>query len=204
MSIKKIISNLLESNTFIIEKNNSIIIVDCGCDLQKVKKEVGNKKVLAIFLTHGHFDHSAYCNDYAKEFSCQIYTSENIKTTLSDKIAIYSEDYSTIEDFSNFKFVKDGEVVDLGDFQVKCYEFQGHSPCCMGYIVEKNLFAGDFVFAKSFGRVDLKNGNKNQMIFSLDKLKGLDFTKIYSGHGEESNKNDFLYHVDVFKKFLSR
>lgn len=204
MKITQLVSQFLESNTFIVEKDESVVIVDCGCEIKDVKRVVGDKTVEGIFLTHGHYDHSAYCNDYAKEFGCSIYANINIKQTLADKIAIYSEDYSIIDDFSHFKFVKDDCEIKLKNFDIKCHAFPGHSPCCEGYIIDENFFSGDFLFAKSFGKVNLKNGNKDDMLVSFDKVKNIDFKNIYSGHGEESTKEDLLKHMPVYKKFLTR
>ena len=204
MKIIKLISNLLQSNTYIIEKNNQVVIIDCGCQVEKVKQVVEDKKVLAVLLTHGHYDHSAYCNDYAKEFGCNIYASEKIGGTLTDKIAIYSENYSTIKDLSSFKYVKNEQNFKLGSFEILCYEFPGHSPCSIGFLIDKNFFVGDFLFEKSFGRIDLKNGNREEMLKSFDRFEKVDFEKVFSGHGEESLKIDQINHLKVFRKFLGR
>lgn len=204
MEVFKLISNLLNSNTFILEKDNNVIIIDCGCEVDVVKKYVKGKNVKGVLLTHGHFDHSAHCNEYAKEFHCKIYANENIKKTLTDKVAIYSEDYSIINDLSCFEFVGDNCEINLGEFNVKCFHFPGHSHCSEGYVIEGCLFAGDFLFKKSFGRVDLKNGNKDDMLLSFDKIKDIDFSIIFSGHGEESTKEEQIRHLHLYKKFLTR
>lgn len=204
MKINKLVSNLLESNTFILENDDECLVIDCGCELEAVKDVVGNKKVMGILLTHGHFDHSAHCNEYASYFNCKLYASEEIKATLTDKIAIYNEDYSIIKDISKFIYVKDEENLKLGGFDIKCYAFPGHCPCAMGFLIDNNLFAGDFLFAKSFGRVDLKNGNKEEMLASLNKLENIDFETLYSGHGEESTKEDQLRNLKLYKRFLTR
>jgi len=204
MKINKIVSDILQSNTFILEKDESVIIIDCGCKLYEVKRIVGDKRVVGILLTHGHYDHTIYCNEYAKEFNCRIYANENISMTLSNPKAFYSEDGSIINDLSNFKFIKKDCKLKLGQFNIKCYAFPGHSPCCEGYVIENNLFAGDFLFAKSFGRVDFFNSNKKDMLDSFDKVKNIDFDKVYSGHGEESTKGQQLKNFEIYKKFLTR
>lgn len=204
MKIIKIISNLLESNTFVLEKDNECLIIDCGCRLEKVKKNVRNNKVVGILLTHGHYDHALYCNEYSKEFGCDIYASEKAKVTLTDSKAFYSEDGSIISDLSHFKFIKEDCNLKLGGFDIKCHCFPGHSPCCEGYVIENNLFAGDFLFAKSFGRVDFVNSNKQDMLKSFDKLQNIEFDKILSGHGDESTKEEQLRNLKLYKRFLTR
>ena len=98
VKIIKIISNLLDSNTFILEEEGQVLIIDCGCEVEKVKKCVGDKKVMAILLTHGHYDHALYCNEYAKEFGCKIWANSNIVKTVSNADAFYSKDGSTLKD----------------------------------------------------------------------------------------------------------
>lgn len=204
MKINKLVSNLLDSNTFVLEKGENVLIIDCGCGLDRVKKNVGNKTVVGIFLTHGHYDHALYCNEYAKYFNCNIYANEKIKNTISNAVAFYSKDGSVINDFSHFKFLKEDCLIELDDFKVDCYSFAGHSPCCEGYVIENNLFAGDFLFAKSFGRVDFINSNKHDMLKSFEKVKDIEFDKVYSGHGEESTKEQQLRNLQLYRRFLTR
>lgn len=204
MKIYKLVSNLLESNTFVIEKGEEALIVDCGCNLDVVKSVVESKKVQGILLTHGHYDHAFYCNDYADAFKCKIFANSKCRETLTTPKMFYSPDGSSIKDLSNFEFLNEDCEIFLGAFNIKCFAFPGHSQCCEAFLIEDNLFVGDFLFDKSFGRVDFIGSDKNQMINSFEKFKNIDFTKVYSGHGGESEKEDQIKNIELFKKFLSR
>lgn len=57
MEIKKTIVGPLETNCYILSKDNECIIVDPGDDFQKIKKLIGNKKVIGCLVTHFHQDH---------------------------------------------------------------------------------------------------------------------------------------------------
>ncbi len=57
MKIEKIIVGPLQTNCYLLEKNNKLIIIDPGDEFLKIKKAVGNRKVVAIFVTHQHADH---------------------------------------------------------------------------------------------------------------------------------------------------
>lgn len=204
MKTTKIVSNLLDSNVFIVEKDNHCLIIDCGVEVDIVKHLVSSQVVDGILLTHGHFDHSAHCNEYAKLFNTKIYASEKIKETLTDKDAIYSEDKTIIDDFSNFIFIKEDCKLNLGDFEIECFSAEGHSPCCEYYKIEGTLFAGDVLFENGIGRVDLIGSNKNDMIDSLGKLECISYDKVFSGHGEESNKEKQRKNLTIYKRFLTR
>ena len=57
MNIIRIVVGPLDTNCYLIENNNQIIIVDPGEEADKIKEKIGNKQVGGIFLTHKHFDH---------------------------------------------------------------------------------------------------------------------------------------------------
>ena len=155
-------------------------------------------------MTHGHYDHSCHCLEYAKFFNCKIYANKHIKDTLLDSVAIYSEHGEIIDDFTNFEFIDEDATIKIGDFDIQCYYCPGHSKCCECYIIGDKLFSGDVLFEKGIGRTDLKNSNKKMMYDSLCKLEKLGFVETYSGHGEKSTYQEQMKNISIFKKFLSR
>ena len=48
--------NELSQNTHVVELENYCVLIDSGCSVEKIK-EITNKPIKAMFLTHGHFDH---------------------------------------------------------------------------------------------------------------------------------------------------
>ena len=204
LEVKTLLGDYLEAHVYVVKKNGQCIIIDSGAGLDKVKAAVGTDKVVGVLLTHGHFDHSCHCNDYAKEFNAKIYANEHIKTTMTDSVAIYSEDYSTIDDFSHFEFIKGDQNIKLGNFDIACYYCSGHSICCECYVIDNIMFSGDVIFENGIGRTDLKNSDKKQMFESLCKLEKVKFDKVYSGHGGASDYAFQMKNIGVFKRFLSR
>ena len=195
---------LYDSNVYILEKDNECLIIDAGLSLEKVKEVVRDKKVVGVLLTHGHFDHSFFANDYAKYFGCKILAHENSKLTMSDKTAFCGDNGQVINEFSAFDFFKGEWGKSLGEFKVKCFYFPGHCHCECGYLIEDNLFAGDFLFEKSFGRIDLKFSSKEDMIKSLSRVREIEFETLYSGHGNSSKKEAQLSNINLFLRFLTR
>lgn len=202
--IKQIEGDYLDSNVYIIEKDNQVLIIDSGAEIDKIKEVVGNRKVIGVLLTHGHYDHSQYCNVYAKYYNCNIYANKYITQTLSDGEAIYSEDKSVIQDFSNFIFLEGDGKIQIENFSISYYYCPGHSICCECYLIDGDLFAGDVLFDRSIGRTDLKYSDKNMMIESLKKLENLIFNNVYSGHGNPSTYAEQMKNIKVYKRFLTR
>ena len=202
--IERIESKLIDSNVFVITHENSCIIVDAGVDDKTIKAKVGGKKVEAIFLTHGHYDHCYYAEKYQKMFCCKIYASEKIKEYLINPDYNYSEGKLKITDFSNFVFLGDSGKVNLGSFEVKYKQLGGHSKSDMCYFVDENIFVGDLLIGRDMGRVDLYGGDKKMMKSSLEFFVNSDYVVMHSGHGQDNSKETQDRVAKLWIKFLSR
>ncbi len=202
--IERIVSNLVESNVFVVSNGDNCFIVDAGVELDKVKAVVGNKKVEAVFLTHGHYDHCFYVEEYAKEFGCKVYCSQFAKDYLENSEHNYSEGKLKISDFSNFCFLNGNGEVSLQHFNVRYFALGGHSKSDMAYLYDGDIFVGDVLIGRDMGRIDLYGGDKSAMKTSLEFLHGLDYKTMYSGHGEENAKQVQDKVANLWIKFLSR
>ena len=76
MKINKIVTGILEENCYIININNDVLIIDPGDDYDRIKKAIGNKKVLGVLITHNHFDHVGALQ-YFKNI--KVYTYNNLE-----------------------------------------------------------------------------------------------------------------------------
>ena len=47
----------LETNCYLLDINNNVVIIDPGDDFLKIKKAIGSRKVVGLLITHFHFDH---------------------------------------------------------------------------------------------------------------------------------------------------
>lgn len=147
----------LQTNTYLIKKDNKCLIVDPAYDFEFIKSQIGNLNLEAILITHYHFDHIGAL-DVLKNYY---------------KVPIY--DYSTSESNSSFNFKiihNPGHTLDSVSFYFE---------------EDKMMFVGDFLFKGSIGRTDLDTGNDFDMIISLKNIiKYNDDIIIYPGHGEKT------------------
>ncbi len=190
MNIKKIIVGPLGTNCYIIysDKEKKAIVIDPGGDAKRIINTLDelDLEVEHIINTHGHFDHvSANLEMYRKT---------------KKKIMIHEKDHSLIdhprlEAFSTdskdgksiYKFIKEGDVLEIDGQQVKIIETPGHSPGSITVGIENALFVGDLLFEGSVGRTDLYGGNFEQLRQSLAKLVLYDEdTNVYPGHGSKT------------------
>ena len=70
MEIIKFINGMLRENCYVVYNNNSCIVIDPGMAYNSVINFANEKKltILAILLTHGHFDHIWDCHLFKKEW----------------------------------------------------------------------------------------------------------------------------------------
>ena len=161
MEIKKVITGVLDEICYVLIKNNTAIIIDPGDDYLDIKEAIGENKVLAVLITHSHFDHIGALRNFLTKRSIKIFK----KSSLEEK------EYT------------------IGDFKFKCIYTPGHSKDSVSFFFEENncMFVGDFIFKESIGRTDLPGGDNNDMKESLNKL--LTFNEsitLYPGHDDET------------------
>lgn len=202
MKITQIVSDILDSNTFVCETDNGCFIFDCGASLEKVMSAVKGK-VLAIFLTHGHYDHAKHALEYSKTFGCKIYANKNVTEILPDPAKNYGENFA-IDDFSDFVLLDGDGQLSIGGQKIEYFHCPGHSKCCCCYLLNNHLFAGDVLFFQGIGRTDLYGGSKLEMLSSLKKLENVDFEIAHSGHDRDSTRLEQNKNIKVFERFLSR
>ena len=185
----------LKQNTHVIINDESCVVVDAGCPLDQVRA-VCDKPIKAVLLTHGHFDHIQYVNEYDK-LGVPIYASEHIVEMLSDTQKNVSFWHTpTIFNIDNLQLLQDGDEIMLDGYDIRCYHTPGHSIDSMCYLVDNRyLFSGDTVFSVAVGRTDLPTGDVDTLIQSLNKVLSIEFEELYTGHGRNSKKEEQLINI---------
>jgi len=175
MQVKIIKVGSLETNCYILIKGKNCLIIDPGDEKEKIKKQIGELKPLAIIITHYHFDHIKAI-DLKDDYQIPIYDYKNLE-----------KEYK----IDNFNF----EII---------YTKGHHNTCVTFYFKEyKMMFVGDFIFKGSIGRIDLEGASKEDMIESINKIKEYsDDITIYPGHDEITTlgyEKKYNHYVEYFK-----
>ena len=158
MKIDRVIVGVLDTNCYIISKNNKCIVIDPGDEFEKINKVIDNKDIVAIIVTHYHFDHIGALKYFDNDL-------------ILDRSNLQEKEYN----FDDFKF----EVI---------YTPGHKEDSITIYFNEENvMFTGDFIFKGSIGRTDLEGGNIKDMINSLNKISKYNSSIIvYPGHGDKT------------------
>ncbi|MDD2435380.1 MAG: MBL fold metallo-hydrolase [Bacilli bacterium] len=165
MDIKTIMVGPLQTNCYLLIKDNSCLIVDPGDDFKLIEKHLSNLRLVGILITHHHPDHIGALDELKNKYQVPVYSRHNL----------LEKEYH----IDSFKF----EVI---------YTF-GHTSDSITFYFkeEKAMFVGDFLFKGSIGRYDLPTANYNDMVNSLNNIiKYNDDITIYSGHGPKTTLGD--------------
>ena len=192
MEVKVIKSGLLETNSYVVSKDSNCIIIDPAFAADKIKDYISkyNYNVLAILLTHGHFDHIEGCNELASLYDCKVYINKDDLELLNSSELNYSHKYLKRDIAVDKKYISvfNREIImKLDNFMIDIIFTPGHSRggCC--YLIGNELFSGDTLFKNDTGRVDLYGGSKEDLDQSLKLLFNLkEDIVVFPGHGEDT------------------
>ena len=203
MKIEQCTVTPFESNCYILQSADGVVLIDPGGDTSTILKILNNRPVLAVLLTHGHYDHIGALNDIlAQHTAVQVYIGK------ADKAYLYRPSLN-LSVMSDTPFTYKGEAVaieegqfSIGGLSFKALSMPGHTPGFVIYIIDGTMFSGDVLFFNSIGRTDLPGGDWNVMMKSLARFVDItDDLRVLPGHGpettldQEKQYNPFLKNV---------
>jgi hydroxyacylglutathione hydrolase len=134
--------------------------------------------LLAIWLTHHHWDHVGGIDGLAAE---------------GIEIVAHSSDRERLARAT--RFVDVGDEVTMGSLRAHILHNPGHTLGAISYLVENAAFTGDTLFGAGCGRVF--EGTMEMMHASLQKLAALPReTRVYFGHEYTAANLRFAAHVE--------
>ena len=182
------------SNCYLVSASPAsafVVVIDPGDEPELILAHIGDRTVLAIILTHGHYDHIGAVARVAQATGAKIYAHEGDAVWIDER-------YDIIKSYSKLgegapqsgaphvdSYLHDGEELVLGEVQFTVLHTPGHSQgsVCLYQAEEGVLFSGDTLFKFTCGRTDLPGGSPMSMHESLARLATLPpQTVVYAGH----------------------
>lgn len=171
---------------------------------EKIDQFIQEKQLIPHYCleTHAHADHLS-----ASVLVKQKYP--HIKLAISEDIKIVQDVFKGIfnmksleTDGSQFdELLTDNQILTAGSIEVKVMKTPGHTPACMSFLIEDNLFTGDALFMPDYGtgRCDFPKGSATDLYNSITKkIYSLpDNTKIFVGHDYQPNGRELKWETTV-------
>ena len=154
-------------SVFVVDAGpGKVALVDAGKDASGkailadlARRGLSPAAVAAIFLTHGHGDHTAGCKLFP---DAQVYALESEVALIGDAARVTHP-------------LKDGEGVDVGELHAETFAVPGHTPGSAAYLMRGVLFFGDSAGASKDGvmmkAVSLFSKDPAQNVASLKALE---------------------------------
>ncbi len=197
MNVKIFMGGDDSATSYIIyNEQREAVLIDPSFKATKIVKWLKEESInlLAILLTHGHFDHIEGIEEVKKSFSCLIYIEKSDEVLLDNPYkngsVLFGKYVQVVEKTEN---LWDEETLHFSDIEVQVIHTPFHTPgsVCFYFPKIQSLFTGDTLFYRSIGRTDLPLGNAKDVANSLLKLKKLYETngdmKVYPGHGNSTS-----------------
>jgi glyoxylase-like metal-dependent hydrolase (beta-lactamase superfamily II) len=161
-------------------------VVDPAWDVDAIIDVVNRDgyEIDKILITHYHQDHlGGHMMGQTIEGAADMLAKVKAKVYLNKHEAEGAKKVAGLSE-SDIVRVDAGDVLKVGDIDVKFLHTPGHTPGSQCFLVDGNLISGDTLFVNSCGRVDLPGSDPEAMYHSLNStLKNLDDdTVVYPGH----------------------
>jgi glyoxylase-like metal-dependent hydrolase (beta-lactamase superfamily II) len=182
---------VVAANTYICETATprECILIDPGLDREAIQAALDEAHLtpVAIFCTHGHFDHLGSAEYFRRKYSIDVhFHAADAKVAESSNFLMMALKLpSRIDVPEAHVAVIDGFVWSSGDDRVEILHVPGHTPGSTVVLFGGHAFTGDTLYRDDVWLGSLPGMNKTQLVESVRRLWDLlpDGTPIYPGHG---------------------
>ncbi|AVM00583.1 MBL fold metallo-hydrolase [Gordonia iterans] len=204
-------AGMFQTNCYVVadESSGEAIVIDPGQDAApQVRSVLADRGLtpVAVFLTHGHLDHTWNAQELADEYSIPVYIHPDDRAMLADPGEGLGKALATMIGVMKFREPEkviefaDGEEIEIAGIRWKVDHAPGHTRGSVLLTTELPAdgpgrtsavpvcFSGDVLFQGSIGRTDLPGGDHQQLLDSITEriLPKPDETVVLPGHGPQT------------------
>ena len=173
MRITEVTVGPVQTRCYILsrEDGEECLVIDPGDEAERIRRAAGGKRIAAILLTHGHFDHiGAVGALMGKDTRLAVHSLDEPMLGNPELNASFLLPGRRVTAPAPTDRVREGSEMTLAGLKIKVLHTPGHTPGSVCYLIENELFTGDTLFDHGWGRTDLPGGNESLMTASLRRL----------------------------------
>lgn len=167
-----------ENNTWLVGGDEEVIVIDPAHDATLVEAAIGSRKVAAILITHGHWDHVRAAADLGSRVGAvpRMHPADEFlwRDELGDAF---------------FEPLADGEQFTANGCTLTARHTPGHTPGSTSFLAPEcsAVFSGDTLFPGGPGATRWDYSDFGQIIESVRGLLSLPGdTEVLPGHGDRT------------------
>ena len=157
--------------------------------------------IALILETHAHADHLTAAPYIKQRCGGQIGIGEHIKDVQRIFRPVFAADDVKPEGGDFDLLFRDGERIALGALEIEVIHTPGHTPACVCYRIDDDVFVGDTLFMHDYGtaRADFPGGDARALFRSIKRLLALPpETRLWMCHDYKApGRNDYAWQSTV-------
>ncbi len=188
IKIQCYVVGMIATNCYLIEDEASgaLAVIDPGDHSDELIAELDRRggKLDYILLTHGHYDHVLGAAELCDRYHPVVCAAEAEMELLQKGLYNLSSVHNIrINSFNVDRLLSDGDVIMLGETEIRFINTPGHTVGSGCYIADDCIFSGDTIFCESIGRTDFPTSSMRAMMKSVERIKNLEGDyAVYPGH----------------------
>lgn len=177
----------IQANCYVLSlpERDDALVIDPGAEEPAIRLALGKRRIAAILLTHGHYDHIGAVVAL-RAGGVPVYIGAEDAQALTNPVYSLAAMFGGAPSQGEAEYtLSDGDEMTLAGIRLRVLHTPGHTKggCCF-LTDEGQLFSGDTLFRYGYGRTDLPGGDEKQLFASVRRLFELDpAIRVYPGHG---------------------
>jgi len=154
-----------------------------------------------VLETHAHADHLSAGDYIRKATGAELVIGAHIREVQKTFIPMFEADDVTPDGRVFDVLLDEGDMLPLGELEVRVLHTPGHTPACVTYLIGDAAFVGDTLFMPDYGtaRADFPGGDAGALYRSIRKILALaPETRIFVGHDYlPAGRDEFRWETTV-------
>ncbi len=211
IGVVRIQNRVLGTNTYICPCSTpgTCILVDPGLDRDAIEAKLGEIGLVpvAVFCTHGHFDHLGSADHFRTRFGVPVHLhAADVRVAnasnflmmafgLEERIVVPRVDVLVEEPFERV----------IGGDRLHVLHSPGHTPGSTVLLFRGQAFTGDTLYASGVGLVSLPGEDEALLRTSLRRIWNElpDTTPVHPGHGDGATLAEIELGNEPLRRFLA-